>query len=355
MMSKMIESSEMIERYLQAVRFWLPKSAGQEGVLAELGEDLRSQVEAKETELGRALNDLEVAAILKRCGVPIVVAGRIGPQQQLIGPTLFPIYKFVLKMVLLWILIPVFLFIVGPVNLASANGQWSLAAGSTLGQLWSALFIAGGIITLVFAVIEYTHAYAGIEQKWDPRSLPPVQKQERKLSCVKSVCEFGFACFGLIWVLLVPTYPWLILGPAAAFLKGSPTLHGFYIPIVLLSVFALLRPAAILARPQWTAFPLWTKLVHSALTLVLLNFMLSAAAGSRAAGEWHPFVVAAEGLQGTANYVRIAAIVNTSILLSLAGTWLGLCIALGIQVWQFMRYLRKRIAGTRQIATMQLQ
>jgi hypothetical protein len=357
-MSKMIDPSEMIERYLQAVRFWLPKSESdrQEGVLAELGEDLRSQVEAKETELGRALNDLEVAAILKRCGVPIVVAGRIGPQQQLIGPTLFPIYKFVMKMVLLWILVPVFLFIVGPANLAEADGKWWLAAASTLGQLWVGLFIAAGIITVVFAVVEYTHAYAGIEQKWDPRTLPPVQKQqERKISRVKSACELGFACFGLIWVLLVPTYPWLILGPAAIFLKGSPMMHPFYIPIVLLSVIGLLRSATILARPQWTAFPLWTQLIQGAITLILLHFLLNAAARPTPASAWHPFVMAREGLQGTANYVGVAAIVNTSILLSLAGTWLGLCIAMAIHAWRLLCYLRKRISGTRQVATMQLQ
>lgn len=40
---------DLIDRYLQAVRFWLPKNARQEDLLAELGDDLRSQIEAKET------------------------------------------------------------------------------------------------------------------------------------------------------------------------------------------------------------------------------------------------------------------------------------------------------------------
>ncbi len=38
----------LVDRYLRAVRFWLPKKAKQEDLLAELGEDLRSQIEAKE-------------------------------------------------------------------------------------------------------------------------------------------------------------------------------------------------------------------------------------------------------------------------------------------------------------------
>jgi len=33
---------ELVDRYLQAVRFWAPKP--QEDLIAELGEDLRSQI-----------------------------------------------------------------------------------------------------------------------------------------------------------------------------------------------------------------------------------------------------------------------------------------------------------------------
>jgi len=106
-------STELIDRYLQAVRFWLPRTHRQDDLIAELGEDLRSQFEDKESELGRPLDKAGMSAILKRCGSPMMVAGRIGPQRHLIGPALFPIYEFVLKMVLLWILVPVFVFIVG--------------------------------------------------------------------------------------------------------------------------------------------------------------------------------------------------------------------------------------------------
>src|SRR5260221_3595186 len=86
---------ELLDRYLQAIEFWLPKRQRQD-IITELSEDLRSQVEEKETELGRKLEDAEVEAILKRCGSPLEVASRYRPQQYLIGPTLFPIYRFVL-------------------------------------------------------------------------------------------------------------------------------------------------------------------------------------------------------------------------------------------------------------------
>jgi len=67
------EVMELIDRYLQAVKFWLPKAQKQD-IIAELSEDIRSQVEEKEAELGRKLNDAEVEAILIQRGSPIVVA-----------------------------------------------------------------------------------------------------------------------------------------------------------------------------------------------------------------------------------------------------------------------------------------
>jgi len=50
--------------------------------------------------------------------------------------------------------------------------------------------------------------------------------------------------------------------------------------------------------------------------------------------------------------MQAAGFVNLSILLGLAGTWLGLCIASVIQVWQLLMYLRKRISGAHQPATL---
>ena len=224
-MSKTANPTELVDRYLQAVRFWLPKAQKQEELLAELGEDLRSQIEDKETELGVPIQETDVSEILKRCGAPMLVASRLGPKRHLIGPTLFPIYAFVLKMVLFWILVPVFLVVVGAVNLANTGGDWGVAIAHTLGNLWSGLFLAAGVITLVFAILERTQSMVEINCKWDPSTLPPLEKQESKTSLMQAVCEFAFGFFGLIWLLLVPSYPYLILGPASTFLKAAPMWH----------------------------------------------------------------------------------------------------------------------------------
>jgi len=90
---------ELLDRYLQSVKFWLPK-AQQDDILKELNENIRSQMEDKEGELGRPLSEAEQSAILKRHGHPILVASRYWDRQHLIGPALFPIYWFVLRLVL---------------------------------------------------------------------------------------------------------------------------------------------------------------------------------------------------------------------------------------------------------------
>ena len=79
---------ELIERYLESVKFWLPRRQ-KDDIIAELSDDIHAQVEEKkETALGRNLNEAEVEAILKQRGHPLLVANRFLPQESLIGPSL---------------------------------------------------------------------------------------------------------------------------------------------------------------------------------------------------------------------------------------------------------------------------
>jgi hypothetical protein len=328
------QPTQLIDRYVQAVRFWMPK--GQEDVLAELTEDLYSQRDAKEEEVGRPLEEDEVAALLKRCGRPIVMAGKLRPQAYLIGPTMFPVFRFILKVSLLWIMVPVFIFIVGPVNYAESKSL-GLAILHTLGELWPAGFIAAGIITVVFAVLERAAKEFCSDDRWNPKSLPPLQKAQRKTSKGQAVCELTFNILGFVWLLLLPSNPFLILGPAARFLSAGPTLHRFYGPFLLLALAAVARSAVVVARPQLSRFPAWSQWAQTVLWLIVLKYMIGAA-GQTTGVAWHPFVVATSGVE---QHARIAAVLNASILVSIVCVWLGLCVALVIQTWESVRLFRK--------------
>ena len=79
----------LVERYLRAVRFFLPRRQ-QDDIVRELSENLASEIEERSEMLGRELSENELADILRRHGHPIVVAARYAPRQQLIGPVLLP-------------------------------------------------------------------------------------------------------------------------------------------------------------------------------------------------------------------------------------------------------------------------
>src|SRR5579863_1669379 len=92
---------ELLDRYLQAVKKHLP-SKRQDDIAAELRANMEAQLEDKEAELGRTLTQGEMEDWLRQMGSPMMVAARYQPQQYLIGPALFPIYLYVLKMAMLW-------------------------------------------------------------------------------------------------------------------------------------------------------------------------------------------------------------------------------------------------------------
>jgi hypothetical protein len=171
---------ELVDRYLQAVKFWLPKQQKQD-IISELSEDLRSQMEDREGELGRKLNESEVAELLKQRGRPVLVANRFLPQESLIGPVLFPSYLLVLKIVAAFYMLPSVLVWIGiAVSRAAHSGQSFInSVGSLWSAFWSMAFFMLGGITVVFAVLERAQAKSRFLEEWDPRKLPPVRDPDR--------------------------------------------------------------------------------------------------------------------------------------------------------------------------------
>ena len=141
---------ELLERYLNAVRRHLPWLR-QDDIVAELRANLEAQLEDKEAELDRPLTKAEAEEWLKQLGSPLQVAARYQRQQYLIGPALFPIYSYVLRLVLTWL--TVIYVIANAVTIAASNqgGASVLDAALRLPAMW---LINAGIITLIFAVIE---------------------------------------------------------------------------------------------------------------------------------------------------------------------------------------------------------
>ncbi len=183
---------ELLDRYLHAIEFWLPKKQRQD-IIAELSEDLRSQIEEKEAELGRKLNDTEVEAILKRCGSPLEVASRYLPKKYLIGPTLFPVYRFVLAVLIAGCVIPRFLIWLGFLIADPAHRSYL-----HMENMWSTVVFFAFFTTLAFAIIENSGAKIQLLDYWNPRKLPPVRDPNR-IQRSGPLLEIAFSVIFNIW------------------------------------------------------------------------------------------------------------------------------------------------------------
>lgn len=221
---------ELLDRYLQAVRKYLPAKR-QDDIIAELRTELESQLDDKEAELGRPLTQAEAEAWLKKIGPPIQVAGRYQPQQYLIGPAIFPTYWYVLSMALYWALI--IDLIASGIRLLDSMPNAGAVVGAVF-QIPGVLMNVAAWVTLIFAAFEFTArqspekygAFAGTPSDWNPSTLPPLEalsdKGKKRRTLAMAVAEVIFGYVFLMWLLLLPKNPWLMLGPGAAALAALP-------------------------------------------------------------------------------------------------------------------------------------
>jgi hypothetical protein len=267
---------EMIDRYLQAVKFALPQ-AQRDDIIKELRDSILSQIEEKEATLGRPLNEDEQAELLKKLGSPIELASRYHKQRYLIGATMFPIYWKVLKTSL------ALAFVV-----LAAGSIATAAAGKTLTESLGVLFRYPSValmtfawMTMVFSALEFFGArlhMAGlhIKEGWDPRKLPPLVKADPSKSQFELIAQLLTQTLFGVWWLAGLHYQYLVFGPGIAFLRFGPVWKAIYPLFVVLVIVDLSLTASRLIWPRWTEGGHVTRLVMSALGIIVLYFLIGA-------------------------------------------------------------------------------
>jgi hypothetical protein len=264
---------ELIERYLQAVGFWLP-NAQRKDILAELSEDIRSEIEAREKELGRAMTDDDYEALLKHRGSPHVVAHKFLPERYLIGPVLFPIYVFVLKMQ--------GLFYVGPWLLTwLALVAFSPAYRSghpvhALLELWTTTVFVLFFTTLGFVIADWLRLRGGDSEPWNPRRLPPLRSPDR-IPRSSSLFELA-GCLALLawWATFIGFRTEYSLWD----LRITLVPEWLYVSAAVLTVTSLTVALATanLFNPWWTRFRASLKLLLDGAGAAVFGFFLKISA-----------------------------------------------------------------------------
>jgi hypothetical protein len=331
---------ELLDRYLHAVRFWLAESQ-QTDIIAELGDDLRSQIEDKESALGRPLNEDELAALLQQTGHPMRVAARYQPQHSLIGPTFFPIYKFVLKMVAIFYLVPrTLIWIALTVFMPSHRNNLAHSALNGWESLWTSAFVIFGIITLVFAVLEKFQSSIKSFQTWDPRKLPAVPKRKDRVPRLESVFELVFSILFILGWLALPGIAREVFPPASRILVLNPALNVYYWLVLIPTCLGMVQQFVNLFRPQWIWLRPPARLLSTTMTLVIAGSVL----------KLYPYFTVVSALpagdaQDAARYASLALALNQISRWGLFCFVIALCIALVVLGFQTMQIISKRTGG----------
>jgi len=269
---------QLVERYLQAVKFWLPKQQ-KDDILAELSADIQSQIEDRESALGRALNETEMEDFLKQRGRPCLVASRFRPQESLIGPVLYPIYLFCLKVAVLcylipWTVVSLTILILRPSFSASQSiPAWFTILAQVAGHLWTMAFVAAGTVTLIFAILERVQTKSHWLENWSPRKLPAVRNDNLNTR-TSAAFELAIVVLATVWWCAYMDTTVVYLGESVRFDLKPQWLWFFwgYLLILLLTAaiaaFSLFRPGSARSRAAM-------RLVNSVLGGILFCWLLN--------------------------------------------------------------------------------
>jgi hypothetical protein len=286
-----MEAMDLFERYLEAVRKLLPWRR-QEDIIAELRANLEAQREEREAELGRPLTEGEMIDWLKELGPPLEMAGRYQPPRYLIGPGIFPLYWWVLRLVLFWAAVGYGISIVVRVFAQSRGPDW--VAGQ-IAMYPEILLMATAWVTVAFAILEaIAERYpekcpdlVAARPHWSPTCLPPLEKRPpaggKPRTFTTAVAELIAQFVLLIWLLLLPRYPFLIMGPGAALLDHSPVrpaqvLVIWFWSIVVFNAIQLASQVISFLTETWGFRSRAQRLIFKAMELIPMVILLAAPA-----------------------------------------------------------------------------
>jgi hypothetical protein len=288
---------DLIDRYLHAVRTFLPADQ-QNDIVSELSEDLAAKAADRQEELGRPLTVDEQAALLKPYGHPMLLASRYQSSQHLIGPTVFPFYRRILKLALITALV---VHVVTALVLTATGSPLTRA----IGVLWnyaSTAIIVLGWVTVTFVLVDRFLPRLPFIDKWNPRSLPAVPAERAMVPRVNSAMELVATAAATCWWMANLHAQWLVLGPAASFLALGPGWQAAYVPILAILLGSLVLLTLDLVRPHRTKPRLVARIVMRAAAIVVCLVLLHI-------GQ---FVVFTPGAAADPSQVKILDVVNAT-------------------------------------------
>ena len=243
---------DLLRRYLHAVEFWLPAKQKQD-ILAELSDDIRSEIEEREEELGRPVGQAEFEAILTRWGHPMLAAGRYLPQRSLIGPVLLPAYKLVMTIVALVYLLPWLLVAAGFV-IFDPGHRTPTAIREGLQSFWLIALHVVVIVTGTFAVLERHQARSRSWETWNAGQLLERQtaRDPNEIPRSQSIAELVVGFISVWWWLQLMGRPAVHHLADTFRITVCPLYPGLYWTTLVFLLGCVAMSGVSLRWPWWT-------------------------------------------------------------------------------------------------------
>jgi len=319
--------SSVLDLYILQLKSLLPRNQ-RDDVAAEIGENIASAVEERKRDLGRELSNDEMRTLLKAYGHPIVIAGRYLPIQQLIGPSVFPLYWYAIQAVLM--VIATIGGIVATIALLS-EPRGTQAALQVLGRFFWVALDAGALVTLLFALLERQRVHFPFLEDFDPRKLGTglLARGSAALGEIPrgdTVLELTTVAILLLWWTGWLVFPSVVASVKVELGSGIETL---YFPVAALCIADLIRLGADFTHPYRTRARISIAIGLNAAWLVLLVVAFSSG----------HLVQVAPSIEEPAEIARVALIADRvfRLVLLALGIWTAMLLAADV-----VRLLRRR-------------
>ena len=325
---------DLIDRYLAAIGALTPQGQRQD-ILAELRDALMSRCEDKEAETGRPLTEDEVAEVLRGFGHPLVVAARYGGQSYLVGPELYPLYVFCLKILL--VIVAVIAVVTGVVTAAVHPENPGASIGAAIGAFIQGAIGDVGALTIIAAIVQRQKVRPRFLTDWNPRELPrrlqrPVLRPQTRFDNVAGI--IAQSLFFLWWARVLTVWiPYVSYVPLKAgqllHLARAPIWDTLFWPVLILILAAIAVHALKLFGKRFRMAANGVDLVRNLVALVVLWVALRAD---------HWVIVSGQGLTADA-----LAKVDNGVNLGLQVTLVVLTVvAMGLVLYDSWRLFRDR-------------
>ncbi len=309
----------MIQTYLSHLRSYLPDELKQE-VSDELEASLLARKEDMEEELNRPLTDNEQADLLQRMGHPMKVASAYLPNQQLIGPELFPMYKKALEFGL--VICVVLTFLLSIPEIVESNRLISSGIAIVFDAIDNGIFIFA-LITIGFYCLPKNQETLNFLYAWSPENLT---RQQAKLPISRLESIFEAIIYGLFfawWLNLISFPSDVTVDGNTLILKLSDEWSHVYWPIAVITAGSIVLSLHKFVLAGWNQISLFADILLNLVTLGLLIYI----------AQMNSFVSFGEVLTQQVATERLIEIVNSVVYSTLA-------IIAAISIWDIYQDIR---------------